>query len=74
MENFLAEIQQIINETRTNTVRSVNHALTVMYWYIGQRIVLEEQQGKERAGYGKKIVKILAEHLQKEYARLASLF
>jgi predicted nuclease of restriction endonuclease-like (RecB) superfamily len=67
MELFISDVRQIITETRINTVRSVNHALTVMYWHIGQRIVVEEQSGEERALYGKKIVKLLSQNLQKEF-------
>jgi predicted nuclease of restriction endonuclease-like (RecB) superfamily len=67
MSNFLTDIRQIIQEARTQAVRSVNHALTLMYWHIGQRIVEEEQQGKERADYGKQLVKLLSQDLQKEF-------
>lgn len=67
MDNFLSDIRLIINETRLNTVRSVNHALTVMYWHIGERIVLEEQAGAERAKYKEYIIKTLAATLEKEF-------
>ncbi len=35
-----------------------------MYWHIGKRIFEEEQQGKDRAGYGEYLIKYLAEQLQ----------
>ncbi len=38
-----------------------------MYWYIGQRILEEEQEGKERADYGTYLIKFIAEQLQPEY-------
>lgn len=38
-----------------------------MYWHIGKRILDEEQQGKERAGYGEYLIKSLAEQLEPEY-------
>jgi predicted nuclease of restriction endonuclease-like (RecB) superfamily len=38
-----------------------------MYWHIGQRIFEEEQQGKTRAEYGKKLVRNLAKELEPEY-------
>ncbi|SMD08260.1 Protein of unknown function [Pedobacter africanus] len=38
-----------------------------MYWHIGQRIFLEEQEGKDRADYGKFLIKTLSEQLQPEY-------
>lgn len=67
MRLFLEDIKIIINEARSSAVRSVNHALTLMYWHIGERIVKEEQNGEERAKYGKKLVKELAKSLQNEF-------
>ena len=67
MSNFLTDIRQIIQEARTQAVRSVNYTLTVMYWHIGQRIVEEEQQGKERADYKTYLLKDLANMLKKEF-------
>lgn len=37
------------------------------YWLIGQDIVQEEQEGEERAEYGKSILKNLSAKLQKKY-------
>lgn len=37
------------------------------YWNIGRRIVEEEQHGKERAEYGKELIKMLARELTQEY-------
>jgi len=38
-----------------------------MYWYIGKRIFEEEQEGKDRADYGKYLIKYLSEQLQPEF-------
>lgn len=38
-----------------------------MYWNIGKRIFEEEQQGKERADYGKQLIKNLAKELEPQY-------
>jgi hypothetical protein len=38
-----------------------------MYWKIGERIVVEEQEGKERAKYGDFLIKTLAGHLEPEF-------
>ena len=67
MSDFLTDIRQIISEARRQAVRSVNHALTVMYWHIGNRIVEEEQRGKERADYKAYLLKDLAHTLEKEF-------
>ena len=39
------------------------------YWHIGQRIVEEEQQGKERAAYGKEVLKRLSARLIEKYGK-----
>jgi predicted nuclease of restriction endonuclease-like (RecB) superfamily len=67
MQLFLEDIKIIINDARSSAVRSINHALTLMYWYIGERIVKEEQHGEERAKYGKYLIKNLSDVLEKEY-------
>ena len=38
-----------------------------MYWHIGKRIFEEEQEGKDRADYGKYLIKYLSEQLQPEF-------
>ncbi len=67
MQNFIQDIRIIISDARTSAVRSVNHALTLMYWHIGERIIKEEQHGEERAEYGKYLIKNLSEALTKEF-------
>ena len=67
MENLIASIRQIIAQSQESAVRSVNHALTLMYWHIGRVIVEEEQQGNERADYGKSLIKNLSAQLVADY-------
>jgi predicted nuclease of restriction endonuclease-like (RecB) superfamily len=67
MENILSDIRQIIEDARLQAARSVNHALTVMYWHIGQRIVVEEQAGATRADYKAYLLKNLSTALEKQY-------
>lgn len=38
-----------------------------MYWHIGKRIFEEEQDGKDRAHYGKFLTKYISEELEPEY-------
>lgn len=40
-----------------------------VYWEIGRKIVEEEQRGKERAEYGKEIVKNLSKKLTEEFGK-----
>jgi predicted nuclease of restriction endonuclease-like (RecB) superfamily len=67
MENLLSEIRQIIASARVHVIRSVNHALTIMYWNIGQVIVQDEQLGNDRAGYKDYLLKSLSERLTSEF-------
>lgn len=65
--SFFSEVRQIIDEARSNAVRSVDFCRVQMYWNIGRRIFEEEQQGKDRAEYGSYLIKNLAENLEPEY-------
>jgi DUF1016 N-terminal domain len=67
MEPVLNDIRQVIAEARERVARSVNHTLTVAYWHIGKRLIEEEQGGKERAAYGKRLVTDLSVHLTREF-------
>lgn len=44
-------------------------AMLEAYWKIGQRIVLQEQDGSERAGYGEGILKELSIALTSEFGK-----
>lgn len=57
----------IIEQGRDVACRAVNQAAIATYWQIGRRIVEEEQQGKERAAYGTKLIKSLADTLVLSY-------
>ncbi|MEM6842947.1 MAG: DUF1016 N-terminal domain-containing protein [Bacteroidota bacterium] len=59
--------QSIIARSRDRAIRAVDHARVLMYWHIGERIVGEEKQGKERANYGQHLIRSLAEKLEPEY-------
>ena len=67
MKDFVSEIKNIIEEARSNAVRSVDFCRVKMYWCIGQRIVEEEQGGKIRAEYGSKLLQNLARVPEPEY-------
>jgi hypothetical protein len=64
---FLADVRNIITVSRENAIRSVDFTRVVMYWKIGERIVVEEQQGKKRADYGSYLLKNLADVLEPEF-------
>ena len=43
--------------------------MVVTYYEIGRMIVEEEQNGKERADYGKYLIRTLSEKLVKDFGR-----
>lgn len=67
--NLLNDIRELINKGRQQAYAAINQAMVQTYWQIGQRIVEEEQQGKERAEYGKQLLIQLSEALTKEFGR-----
>lgn len=64
---LMTDVRQIINNARSNAVRSVDFCRVQMYWHLGQRIFEEEQQRKERADYGTYLIRNLAQELEPEY-------
>ena len=64
---FVSDIKSIINVSRANAVKSVDRERVKMYWQIGDRIFVEEQNGKERAEYGKQMFKVLARTIEVEF-------
>ena len=66
---LLNRVIHILENARANVVRSVNNQMVLAYWLIGREIVLEIQNGKERATYGKQLIDKLSEQLQNKYKR-----
>lgn len=67
IETFIDEIKQIIDDSRSKALRSVDFCRVQMYWAIGKRISEKEQQGKERADYGKYIIRNLSKEIEPLY-------
>lgn len=62
-------IAELLNIARQNVVRAVNHTMVYTYYEIGRMIVEDEQQGKERAEYGKKVLKELSAELTDNFGK-----
>jgi predicted nuclease of restriction endonuclease-like (RecB) superfamily len=67
--NLFNDIKKLIIEAKSQIYSSVNTTMTTTYWNIGRKIVEEEQEGKERAEYGKALLKKLSIKLTKEFKR-----
>lgn len=63
IEKLINDIRQILEQARQKAYSAVNTAMVEAYWLTGKRIVEEEQNGQQRATYGKEIIKKLAAEL-----------
>lgn len=68
-DNVLADVCSIIDSARDYAYQAVNIALIKRNWLIGYRIAKEELKGKERANYGKEIIKELSKKLTEKYGK-----
>jgi predicted nuclease of restriction endonuclease-like (RecB) superfamily len=67
------QVAELLQNARQQVLRTVNSTMTITYFEIGRIIVEEEQNGKERAEYGKQLLKGLSEQLTKEFGKGFSL-
>ena len=70
---FYNRIVDLLKEARKNVIKTVNKTMVYTYFEIGRIIVEEEQQGKQRAAYGKQIIKELSQRLTHEFGKGFSL-
>lgn len=68
-ETVLAEVSDLLESARREAAKTVNTLMTATYWELGRRIVELEQQGVERAEYGKQIIERLAQDLSPKFGR-----
>jgi predicted nuclease of restriction endonuclease-like (RecB) superfamily len=66
---LLSEIRQVIEQARIQVQQTVNSEMVLAYWHIGRLIVLDEQQGEQRAAYGKQQMQLLSKQLTSEYGK-----
>lgn len=66
---YIQEIKQILSKARLKTYQAINTAMIEAYWNIGKKIIEEEQNGKERAEYGKEIIKTISIELTREFGK-----
>ena len=62
-------IAEVIAQARQQVRQAVNQHMVQAYWHIGRLIVEQEQQGQQRAEYGKQQLKQLSERLQAEFGK-----
>lgn len=66
---LLSDISALLTEGRKKSFQQVNTILVETYWNIGRCIVEHEQQGKDKAEYGSRLLKDLARDLSRQFGK-----
>jgi DUF1016 N-terminal domain len=67
--NLYSKIAELLHAARQTVVRAVNQTMVYSYYEIGRMIVEDEQQGKERAEYGKQVLEELSLKLTQNFGK-----
>ena len=68
-KELFQHVVELLQNARQQVLRTVNSTMVYTYFEIGRMIVEEEQNGKERAEYGKQILKGLSEQLSNQFGK-----
>ena len=68
-QQLVNDVKLIVERGIREAYRSVNTVSVLTYWNVGKRIVEEEQQGKSRAEYGKRLIELLSHELSQVYPK-----
>ncbi|TDQ79188.1 PDDEXK nuclease domain-containing protein [Sphingobacterium yanglingense] len=63
MKEFVQEIKILLEKAREKVYAATSYTMIECYWEIGRRIVEKEQQGQNRATYGKEVLQNLSNGL-----------
>ena len=68
-EKFYEQVIQLFKNAKSSVTAAVNMTMVYSYYEAGRMIVEEEQNGKERAEYGKYILKELSVRLTEKLGK-----
>ena len=68
-DQLFEQVSHLIAEARSHVARAVNSAMVTTYYEIGRHIVENEQNGKQRAQYGKQVLQELSARLTAEFGK-----
>ena len=66
-DNLLIDIKTLIEQSKQQVAVAINSTMTMLYWQIGKRIVLELQDKDRSEIYGQEVVANLCKILSSEY-------
>ena len=67
-KEFYNEIMNFVNESKKQIVSYVNTTILYTYWNIG-KMIIEEQNGNEKAKYGNKLISELSKQMTKDFGK-----
>ncbi|MFN7099460.1 MAG: YhcG family protein [Flavobacterium sp.] len=66
---LFSQVVELLQNARTQVLRTVNSTMVYTYFEIGRMIVEEEQNGNNRAEYGKQLLKGLSKELTTKFGK-----
>ena len=69
IDSLLGELGELIRQARQKVLRAVDTIQVQTCWQIGRHIVEFEQEGAQRAGYGKQLIGLLAKDLTGQFGK-----
>ncbi|MDL2227861.1 PDDEXK nuclease domain-containing protein [Odoribacter sp. OttesenSCG-928-L07] len=67
--NLIDKISELLKTARNSVISTVNQTIVFTYYEIGRMIVEEEQNGKEKADYGKQLISDISKKLTNDFGR-----
>ena len=67
--SLFSQVVDLLQQSKQQVVRAINQTMVYTYYEIGRMIVEEEQNGKNRAEYGKQLLKGLSKELNQEFGK-----
>lgn len=69
VEKLYSQIEELLSVARKTIVNQVNQTMVYTYYEVGRIIVEYEQEGKERAEYGKGLLKSISKRLSQDFGK-----
>ena len=66
---FIKDLRTIVSAARDTSYRMANIMQVLQNWLLGRRIVVQEQQGRARADYGKHVIELASLSLSEAFGR-----
>lgn len=68
-DNLYSKIEELLSVARQKVLQTVNRTMVYTYYEIGKIIIEHEQGGKERAKYGKSLLKNISQKLSGNFGK-----